>query len=86
MVFVEGPSVADGYWQDEDATERVFVDGGVYSETLNLVSGTNIVGGFNAGLGALHASLCRRNARRSGCRTGFGAKARLAQDLPVLRQ
>ena len=28
-VFVEGPSVTAGYWDDEEATNRVFVDGGV---------------------------------------------------------
>ena len=33
-VFVEGPSVTDGYWNDEEATNRVFVDGGVKTGDL----------------------------------------------------
>ena len=33
-VFVEGPSVTDGYWVDEEATNRVFVDGGVRTGDL----------------------------------------------------
>jgi fatty-acyl-CoA synthase len=37
-VFVEGPSVTDGYWDDEEATNRVFVDGGVKTGDLGYVS------------------------------------------------
>jgi len=37
-VFVEGPSVADGYWDDEEATRRVFVDGGVKTGDLGYLS------------------------------------------------
>ncbi len=37
-VFVEGPSVTDGYWQDEEATNRVFVDGGVKTGDLGYMS------------------------------------------------
>jgi fatty-acyl-CoA synthase len=33
-VFVEGPSVTDGYWDDEEATNGVFVDGGVKTGDL----------------------------------------------------
>jgi fatty-acyl-CoA synthase len=33
-IFVEGPSVTDGYWDDEEATSRVFVDGGVKTGDL----------------------------------------------------
>ena len=33
-VFVKGPSVTDGYWEDEEATKRVFVDGGVKTGDL----------------------------------------------------
>jgi fatty-acyl-CoA synthase len=38
-VFVEGPSVTDGYWDDEEATSRVFVDGGVKTGDLGYMSG-----------------------------------------------
>ena len=37
-IFVEGPSVTDGYWDDEEATSRVFVDGGVKTGDLGYVS------------------------------------------------
>jgi fatty-acyl-CoA synthase len=37
-VFVQGPSVTDGYWDDEDATNRVFVDGGVKTGDLGYLS------------------------------------------------
>ena len=37
-VFVEGPSVTDGYWNDEEATSRVFVDGGVKTGDLGYLS------------------------------------------------
>ena len=37
-VFVEGPSVTDGYWDDEEATSRVFVDGGVKTGDLGYMS------------------------------------------------
>jgi fatty-acyl-CoA synthase len=37
-VFVEGPSVTDGYWNDEEATNRVFVDGGVKTGDLGYMS------------------------------------------------
>jgi fatty-acyl-CoA synthase len=37
-VFVEGPSVTDGYWDDEEATKRVFVDGGVKTGDLGYLS------------------------------------------------
>ena len=33
-VFVEGPSVTDGYWGDEEAVNGVFVDGGVKTGDL----------------------------------------------------
>jgi len=33
-VFVEGPSVTGGYWNDEEATNGVFVDGGVKTGDL----------------------------------------------------
>ena len=33
-VFVGGPSVTGGYWNDEEATNRVFVDGGVKTGDL----------------------------------------------------
>jgi fatty-acyl-CoA synthase len=38
-VFVEGPSVTDGYWDDEEATSSVFVDGGVKTGDLGYLSG-----------------------------------------------
>ena len=37
-LFVEGPSVTDGYWDDEEATNRIFVDGGVKTGDLGYVS------------------------------------------------
>jgi fatty-acyl-CoA synthase len=37
-VFVEGPSVTDGYWRDEEATHGVFVDGGVKTGDLGYLS------------------------------------------------
>jgi acyl-CoA synthetase (AMP-forming)/AMP-acid ligase II len=37
-VFVEGPSVTDGYWDDEEATSGVFVDGGVKTGDLGYMS------------------------------------------------
>jgi fatty-acyl-CoA synthase len=37
-VFVEGPSVADGYWESEEATKRVFFDGGVKTGDLGYLS------------------------------------------------
>jgi len=36
-VFVEGPSVTDGYWNDEEATKRVFVNGGVKTGDLGYI-------------------------------------------------
>jgi fatty-acyl-CoA synthase len=36
-IFVEGPSVTDGYWDDEEATNRVFVDGGVKTGDLGYI-------------------------------------------------
>ena len=38
-IFVEGPSVTDGYWDDEEATSRVFVHGGVKTGDLGYMSG-----------------------------------------------
>ncbi|MBT8469724.1 MAG: fatty acyl-AMP ligase [Myxococcales bacterium] len=38
-VFVEGPSVTDGYWENEEATKRVFADGGVKTGDLGYMSG-----------------------------------------------
>jgi fatty-acyl-CoA synthase len=37
-LFVEGPSVTDGYWDDEEATNRVFVNGGVKTGDLGYMS------------------------------------------------
>jgi fatty-acyl-CoA synthase len=37
-IFVEGPSVTGGYWDDEEATKRVFVDGGVKTGDLGYLS------------------------------------------------
>jgi fatty-acyl-CoA synthase len=37
-IFVEGPSVTDGYWDDEEATSRVFADGGVKTGDLGYMS------------------------------------------------
>jgi fatty-acyl-CoA synthase len=37
-IFVEGPSVTDGYWDDEESTKRVFVDGGVKTGDLGYLS------------------------------------------------
>ncbi|KPK13678.1 MAG: hypothetical protein AMJ62_14785 [Myxococcales bacterium SG8_38] len=37
-IFVEGPSVTTGYWDDEEATKRVFVDGGVKTGDLGYMS------------------------------------------------
>jgi fatty-acyl-CoA synthase len=37
-VFVEGPSVTGGYWDDEEATKRVFLDGGVKTGDLGYMS------------------------------------------------
>jgi len=37
-VFVQGPSVTDGYWDDEEATNRVFLDGGVKTGDLGYMS------------------------------------------------
>ena len=37
-VFVEGPSVTDGYWDDPEATDQVFVDGGVKTGDLGYLS------------------------------------------------
>ena len=37
-VFVQGPSVTGGYWDDEEATQRVFVDGGVKTGDLGYMS------------------------------------------------
>ncbi len=37
-VFVEGPSVTGGYWDDEAETNRVFVDGGVKTGDLGYMS------------------------------------------------
>ena len=37
-VFVEGPSVTDGYWDDPEATNHVFVDGGVKTGDLGYLS------------------------------------------------
>ena len=37
-VFVEGPSVTGGYWDDEEETNRVFVDGGVKTGDLGYMS------------------------------------------------
>ncbi len=35
---MEGPSVTDGYWDDEEATNRVFLDGGVKTGDLGYMS------------------------------------------------
>ncbi len=37
-IFVEGPSVTAGYWDNEEATSRVFVDGGVKTGDLGYLS------------------------------------------------
>jgi len=37
-VFVQGPSVTDGYWENEEATKRVFVDGGIKTGDLGYMS------------------------------------------------
>jgi fatty-acyl-CoA synthase len=37
-IFVTGPSVTDGYWNDEEATSRVFVEGGVKTGDLGYMS------------------------------------------------
>jgi fatty-acyl-CoA synthase len=37
-IFVEGPSVTGGYWDDEEETNRTFVDGGVRTGDLGYMS------------------------------------------------
>ena len=37
-VFVEGPSVTDGYWENEESTKRVFHEGGVKTGDLGYLS------------------------------------------------
>jgi fatty-acyl-CoA synthase len=87
-IFVEGPSVADGYWNDEEGSGRVFVGGGVKTGDLGYLSSgklhvvgrikdTIIIGGRNYD----PASIEMAASNVDGVRTGSVAAFSLPGDL-----
>jgi len=85
---VEGPSVAGGYWDDEEETNRVFVDGGVKTGDLGYMSegelyvtgrlkDTIIVRGRNFDPTPIEVAA----GRADGVRTGNVAAFSIAGDL-----
>jgi fatty-acyl-CoA synthase len=93
-VFVEGPSVADGYWQDVEATERVFVDGGVKTGDLGYLShgelhvvgrlkDTIIVRGRNYDPTPIEVAAGRVDGVRTGNVAAFSTEGDLTERLVV---
>ena len=93
-VFVEGPSVADGYWEDEEATKRVFVDGGVKTGDLGYLShgelhvvgrlkDTIIVRGRNYDPTPIEVAAGRVDGVRTGNVAAFSVSGDLTERLVV---
>jgi fatty-acyl-CoA synthase len=93
-VFVEGPSVTDGYWDDEEATNRVFADGGVKTGDLGYmfngelyVTGrlkdTLVVRGRNFDPTPLEVAAGRVNGVRTGNVAAFSISGDLTERIVV---
>jgi fatty-acyl-CoA synthase len=93
-VFVEGPSVTDGYWEDEEATKRVFVDGGVKTGDLGYLSegelhvvgrlkDTIIVRGRNYDPTPIEVAAGRVDGVRTGNVAAFSVPGDLSERLVV---
>ena len=93
-VFVEGPSVTDGYWDDEEATNRVFLDGGVKTGDLGYLSkgelyvtgrlkDTIIVRGRNFDPTPIEVAAGRVNGVRTGNVAAFALSGDLTEQIVV---
>ncbi len=93
-IFVEGPSVTDGYWDDEEATSRVFVDGGVKTGDLGYMSDgelyvtgrlkdTIIVRGRNIDPTPIEVAAGRVSGIRTGNVAAFSVSNKLTEQVVV---
>ena len=93
-IFVEGPSVAGGYWDDEESTNRVFVDGGVKTGDLGYmhdgelyVTGrlkdTIIVRGRNFDPTPLEVAAGRVDGVRQGNVAAFSVSDKVTEEIVI---
>ena len=93
-IFVDGPSVTDGYWDDEEATNRVFLDGGVKTGDLGYLSkgelyvtgrlkDTIIVRGRNFDPTPIEVAAGRVNGVRTGNVAAFSLSGDLTEQIVV---
>ena len=93
-IFVEGPSVTDGYWDDEEATKRVFVHGGVKTGDLGYMSDgelyvtgrlkdTIIVRGRNIDPTPIEVAAGRVSGIRTGNVAAFSVSNKLTEQVVV---
>ena len=93
-VFVEGPSVTDGYWEDEEATNRVFANGGVKTGDLGYLADgelyvtgrlkdTLIVRGRNFDPTPIEVAAGRVDGVRTGNVAAFSASGDLTERIVV---
>jgi fatty-acyl-CoA synthase len=96
-VFVEGPSVTDGYWDDEEATSRVFLDGGVKTGDLGYMSkgelyvtgrlkDTIIVRGRNFDPTPIEVAAGRVDGVRTGNVAAFSISGDLTENIVVVAE
>jgi fatty-acyl-CoA synthase len=96
-VFVEGPSVTDGYWDDEEATSRVFLDGGVKTGDLGYMSkgelyvtgrlkDTIIVRGRNFDPTPIEVAAGRVDGVRTGNVAAFSISGDLTEKIVVVAE
>jgi len=93
-IFVEGPSVADGYWGDEEATKKVFVGGGVKTGDLGYLSEGElyvtgrlkdmiIIRGRNFDPSPIEAAASRVDGVRQGNVAAFSVSGDLTEQIVV---
>jgi fatty-acyl-CoA synthase len=96
-VFVEGPSVTDGYWDDEEATSRVFLNGGVRTGDLGYMSegelyvtgrlkDTIIVRGRNFDPTPIEVAAGRVDGVRTGNVAAFSISGDLTERIAVVAE
>jgi len=93
-IFVEGPSVADGYWNDEEGTGKVFVNGGVKTGDLGYLSNgklhvvgrikdTIIVGGRNYDPASIEMAASSVDGVRTGSVAAFALPGNLTDRIVI---